>query len=114
MIKRKILSALTTAMVAATVFAIPVSAATTTKSSSGRSFSSSWEAAASDSDWTMNYGFNTALINEDYTHTIHYSKHHTATVSNANGSFSDEDKAGNWAGIEVTHSGSSVYYSISY
>jgi hypothetical protein len=31
-----------------------------------------------------------------------------------NGTFSDQDSAGNWAGIEVTHSGSTVYYSITY
>ncbi|WP_458294272.1 mediterrocin family bacteriocin [Anoxybacteroides rupiense] len=35
-------------------------------------------------------------------------------LRNANGTFSDQDSAGNWAGIEVTHSGSTVYYSITY
>ncbi|MGN7233640.1 mediterrocin family bacteriocin [Priestia megaterium] len=83
-------------------------------SSGGRSFSKSWEAYGSGSNWVMEYGFNTAAINEDYTHTKHSTTSHTAIVKNANGQYSDNDTKGNWAGIEVTHSGSSIVYKIVY
>lgn len=114
MLKKKVFGLFSAAMVATMALGVPVSAASSSYSSSGHSFASAWEAADSGSSWTINYGFNTAWINEDYTHTLHDSLHHTATVSNANGAFSDEDSAGNWAGIEVRHSGSTVYYRISY
>ncbi|SFE98167.1 hypothetical protein SAMN04487969_110164 [Paenibacillus algorifonticola] len=89
-------------------------AATVTKNSSGKTFTKSWELTASGGSWLMKYGFNTDFINEDYTHTYNSQFHHTATVSNSNGAFTDEDSAGSWAGIEVTHSGTYIEYSISY
>lgn len=89
-------------------------AETTTYNSNGQTFSKSWELPASGSGWLMKYGFNTAWINEDYTHTYHTTYHHTATVSNNNGAFSDEDSGGAWAGIEVTHRGSYIEYSITW
>lgn len=95
----------------------PALAVTHTYNSSGRSFTRDWEltTAGDGQTWLIKYGFNTAFINEDYTHTYHSTKHHVvATVSNDNGSFSDEDSRGRWAGIEVSHNGSSVTYSISY
>lgn len=83
-------------------------------SSGGRSFTKSWEAYGSGSNWVMEYGFNTAAINEDYTHTKHSTTSHTAIVKNANGQYSDNDTKGNWAGIDVRHSGSSIVYKIVY
>ena len=110
--KKRIIGILGTALVATMAFGVPVFAKS--YSSDGYSFSSSWEAADSGSGWVIKYGFNTAMINEDYTHTRHDSLHHTASVSNANGTFADEDKAGQWAGIEVMHSGSTVNYGINW
>ncbi|TCT21697.1 hypothetical protein EDD68_1101 [Melghiribacillus thermohalophilus] len=89
-------------------------ATTHTYSSAGEGFDKAWENYAGTDEWFMEYGYNTAWINEDYTTTFHESRHHTATVSNANGSFTDEDDAGAKANISVRHSGSTVYYSISY
>lgn len=114
MSKKKFLGLFSMVVVATMALGVPVLAETKSYSSTGHSFNGAWEAADSGSDWTITYGFNTAWINEDYTHTLHNSLHHTATVSNANGAFSDEDRAGHPAGIEVRHSGSTVYYSISY
>jgi hypothetical protein len=100
----------------ATAFAVPATAdaATVTKNSSGKGFSKAWEVSTSGSNWLMKYGFNTSWIDEDYTHTTSSKYAHTATVSNANGAFTDYDSAGYWAEIEVTHSGTYVEYSITY
>ncbi|WP_243291893.1 hypothetical protein [Bacillus sp. FJAT-47783] len=92
----------------------PADATTYTKSSSGQSFSKSWELTASGTNWLMRYGFNTAWIDEDYTHTTHSVYDHTATVSNGNGAYSKNASDGAWAKIEVRHSGSYIQYSISY
>jgi hypothetical protein len=92
-----------------TVFATEVS-----RTSAGKSFTAPWELYASDVNWVMEYGFNTLFINEDYTHTKHNSTSHIAKVINANGTFTDSDSAGNWAEIEVTHSGQSITYKIVY
>ena len=111
---KKITALLLVVMFLAIVIAEPASAASSTYSSTGRGFSQAWEATASGTSWLIKYGYNTAWINEDYTHTYHSSKSHVAIVSNANGSFTDYDIGGYWAGIEVTHSGSYVTYTISY
>lgn len=89
-------------------------AATVTKNSSGQSFSKAWELPASGANWLMKYGYNTAWIKEDYTHTTHSLYDHTATVSNGNGAYSKNSKKASWAKIEVRHSGSYVEYSITY
>lgn len=89
-------------------------AATYEYSSSGKGFSNSWTKYDSRTNWVIEYGFNTKLINEDFTHTKHNTLHHTAIVKNNNGAYSDEDSGGSWAGIEVTHNGSTVYYYISF
>ncbi len=81
-------------------------------SSSGQTFTKSWEKSSTGTNWVINYGFNDAFINEDYTHTKHMTRAHIAEVKNSNGSHADSDKAGNWAGIEVTHKGSTIYYYI--
>lgn len=96
------------------VSASAASAKTVEVDSGGKSFADSWSLSKSGTDWVMNYGFNTDWIDEDYTHTKHNSFDHTATVANANGAYSDDDSSGYWAEIEVSHSGNSVQYSISY
>ncbi|MDW7617785.1 hypothetical protein SC499_24705 [Peribacillus simplex] len=83
-------------------------------SSTGKSFTDSWTKYDSGTTWVIEYGFNDSAINEDFTHTKHDTKHHTAVVKNNNGSFADEDSAQSWAGIEVTHNGSTIYYYINY
>lgn len=89
-------------------------ATTQSYSSSGHSFSNAWTEYDATSNWSIEYGYNTSWINEDYTSAVHDYYHHTAIVENGNGSYSDEDSAGDWANISVTHSGSTVYYRLSY
>lgn len=83
-------------------------------SSTGKSFSDSWTKYDSGTSWVIEYGFNESWVDEDFTHTKHDTKHHTAIVKNSNGSYADEDGAKNWAGIEVSHKGSTIYYYINY
>lgn len=82
--------------------------------SDGHSFEDDWEDSQDTSDWTLVYGFNTSWIDEDYTHTKHYSSSHTAAISNEDGGYKDSAKAGKWAEIEVSHAGSTVMYGIIY
>lgn len=113
--KRKIIGILSASLVAIMVMGAPVHAATQTFTSSGQSFSEPWELAYENPNvWKIVYGYNVFLIHEDYTHGYNFSKHHVATVTNANGAFSKDNLPGFWAKIEVTHSGSYVTYSISY
>lgn len=111
--KKKISGVLSVTLMAILLTGITVNAESYTSGNKG--FSKSWELSdKSPNKWEIVYGFNTTFINEDYTHTYHFSKHHTATVTNANGSYANDANAGRWAKIEVTHSGNSVKYSISY
>ena len=113
--KKKIIGTLSAALVAIMVLGFPVHAATHTYTSSGQNFSAPWELAYENPNvWKIVYGYNVFLIHEDYTHGVSFSKHHVATVTNANGAFSKDNEPGQWAKIEVTHSGSYVTYSISY
>lgn len=64
--------------------------------------------------YTIEYGYNTSWINEDYTHTKGYLGSHNAIVSNNNGSYSDSAKKNKWAEIEVRHPGSYVQYGVKY
>lgn len=89
-------------------------ATTSTVWSDGHSFEDDWEDSVDTSNWTMEYGYNTSWINEDYTYTKHYTKSHTAKISNEKRSGKDSADAGEWAEIEVTHAGSTVLYGITY
>lgn len=111
---KKLFSTLMASCLIAVFCATPVFAQTHTFNSAGQSFNQSWELTGGDGNYLIKYGFNTAFIDEDYTHTYHSSKHHVATVTNSRGSYSDEDYGGSWAGIEVRHSGNYITYSISY
>lgn len=94
------------------------SATTLTKKVSGaNNFKSSWvkNAETSDGYGSVDYGFNTTLINEDYAYGHHMTKKHTAIVSNGGGSFSGPNSGANVASnIEVTHKGTNVSYGIAY
>ncbi|MWC27095.1 mediterrocin family bacteriocin [Paenibacillus sp. MMS18-CY102] len=117
----KMKSLLLSAFVAVSVLSVSSSAfaATYTYSSSNIGFAHDWELTASGGSgaatWEIEYGYDTAWTNEDYTHTYHNSLSHTAKVLNgatASNEHTDSDSAGSWAGIEVKHSGSLVYYKI--
>lgn len=58
----------------------------------------------------MKYGFNTAWIDEDYTHTYSSTNSHTAYVRTTKGEFTANAKAKKWAKIEVTHRTDNVTY----
>ncbi|UZD44896.1 mediterrocin family bacteriocin [Peribacillus frigoritolerans] len=81
-----------------------------THTNGSKGFSSPWTSYDNGTNWTMDYGFNTSAINEDFTHTKHGTTSHIAKVRNFNGTHSDADTKGNWAGIEVKHSGSTITY----
>jgi hypothetical protein len=81
----------------------------------GKTFSSSWQLAdQSVGVWEMKYGFNTAWINEDYTHTYHNSLSSTAVVRNDNGTYDNQAGSQKWAKIEVTHNGTKIFYKIKF
>lgn len=79
----------------------------------GRTFEQAWEAQEGDSSFGFIYGYNTTWINEDYCHSI-YQYYHDAALSNARGGFSSGASGGNWAKIEVRHSGTAVWYGMNY
>lgn len=76
-------------------------------------FSSAWERYASGDGGRANlvFGYNTFLINEDYSWATHSSKRHYAQVANGTGNhFGPDLGAGGTSKIEVVHSGSLVGY----
>ncbi len=77
-------------------------------------FSQSWELVNYDSkgQWEMVYGYNTEWINEDYTHTRHYYKSHTAIVQNDNGVHWNTAVADKWAKVETAHKGRDIKHVI--
>ena len=82
-------------------------------SSTGQSFVDSWERYASGDSGNayLTYGFNTFLINEDYSWAKHNTDSHYAGVSNNNGIFTGPAKAaGSTSKIEVRHSGLLIKY----
>lgn len=102
---------------------VDASAITKSKTSAGHSFKSKWSAVYYDGTKSgyrvkMKYGYNTTLINEDYTATNgstigHYN--HQPYVVNANGTHKGKIKAwGSESRIEVRHKGSSITYKVYY
>ena len=75
--------------------------------STGHSFKKAWSVA--DDIYTMKYGYNTALINEDFVH-AYDSGTHKAILDNANGAHSKEAKGKTWAKLEVRHAGTNIMY----
>ena len=100
---------------------LSVSSAKAFKVTPSRSYTSAWEATAYATGSSkayihyITYGYNTTLINEDYTwaqcHVVSENEEHQAYVKNGNGthkgSFVDHRFVST---IEVTHSGSSITY----
>lgn len=102
------------------IFTISLSAsivgATTHKANSkGKSFKSSWShTPINTSNRTFKYGYDTTLINEDFTHTYHRTKKHTAYVKNTARAQSKTKSKGTYAKVEIRHASGTVYYSFSY
>lgn len=83
--------------------------------SSGQSFSSDWVVTkVNTADKTFKYGYNTSLINEDYTHTYHRTINHYAYVKNTGTAQNLKGFAGSYAKAEITHYSGTVYYRYSY
>ena len=85
------------------------------RTSSGQSFSSSWQLTASLYSGGQNYltyGYDTTLIHEDYAYAYSDGWQHRSKVQNDRGSFKGPIKSATdgWSDIEVTHKGSTIYY----
>lgn len=81
------------------------------ETSAGRDFDEAWQATSSNGNATLTYGYNTFLVNEDYSWAYHSSREHSAEVKNARGAFGSSKKAATEeAKIEVRHSGTSIEY----
>lgn len=90
---------------------VVVNAASYTENSKGRSFADDWSATPiNTSERTFKYGYNTTLINEDYTHTYHRTKTHHAYVKNTGTVEDSKGTSGNYAKSEITHHAGTVYY----
>lgn len=95
--------------------AVPVSAAEYNANSSGKKFSGDWNVTSINTETrTFKYGFNTAAIDEDYTHTYHETKQHTAYVKNSARVQSVVKAEGKYAKAEIRHAAGTVYYRYSY
>ena len=94
---------------------IPVNAATYYANSSGKSFSKAWSVTKiNTSERTFKYGYNTTLINEDYTHTYHRSYSHSAYVKNSGSAYEKEASKGKYAKAEIQHHSGTVFYEYNY
>lgn len=81
------------------------------KTSAGHGFGGAWQESGYNGGAMLIYGYNTFLVNEDYSWAYHTSNRHSAIVKNSNGAFMSAKKpAGSDAKIEVTHSGSFIEY----
>jgi len=87
------------------------------KRDGSQGFSAKWERylTGDSGKASLVYGYNTFLINEDYSYANHSDNAHYASLRNGNGSFSGPNKsAKSESKIEVTHSGSSITYMCNY
>lgn len=81
------------------------------KTSAGHGFGGAWQDSVYQGPATLLYGYNTFLINEDYSWAYHTTNKHSAIVKNSNGAFMSSKKdPGKEAKMEVTHSGSFIEY----
>lgn len=91
-----------------------VSAADFNVTNGGHTFSKAWETTTYfNGSSKLVYGYNTFLINEDYSHSN--KKYSQAYLTNANGTF--KGKAAfttSWSKIEVTHAGNNIIYGVIY
>ena len=97
---------------------ISVQAATTKSTDSktlGKSFSDPWSSTRiNDETRTFKVGYNTTLINEDYTHTYHKKNSHYAYVKNTGSSQNLKKGSGTYAKAEIKHHSGTVFYSYTY
>lgn len=91
-----------------------VFAATYSTTDGSHGFSSEWkEYRTFDGSSTLVYGYNTFLINEDYSHSN--KKYSQAYLTNANGTHrANAALYTTWSKIEVTHAGTSIVYGVTY
>jgi hypothetical protein len=83
--------------------------------SGSRSFSKAWSSTpVNTSERTFKYGYNTTAINEDYTHTYHRTKGHTAYVKNISNQQTLNKSKGSYAKAEIRHKSGKVFYEYSY
>lgn len=95
--------------------AVPVNAVTYSATSDGHSFSGYWAAyEINTATRTFVYGFNDWLIDEDFCHTYHANKKHTAYVKNTKRAQKKTKDAGKYSKVEITHSSGGIYYSYTY
>ena len=83
-------------------------------SSAGHDFNGKWEETALFGNGSkLVYGYNTFLINEDYSHSN--CKYSQAYLINARGTFrANAALTTTWSKIEVTHAGNFIYYGVTY
>lgn len=91
-----------------------VSAATYSTTNGNKGFSSKWERTDYfDGSSKLVYGYNTFLINEDYSHSN--KKYSQAYLTNANGTHRANAALNTtWSKIEVPHAGTSIVYGVIY
>lgn len=91
-----------------------VSAANYSTTNGSHGFDSAWESTAYFAgDSKLVYGYNTFLVNEDYSHSN--KKYSQAYLTNSNGTHKAMAAFNTtWSKIEVRHAGSSVTYGVIY
>lgn len=113
---KKIISKILATILLISLMTINVQASTYYEyNSSGQSFSSAWEVTAiSTSSQTFLYGYNTFLINEDYTHTFNTWTTHKAKVKHNTNSLEVTKLANKVAKAEIMHGSGTIYYRYTY
>lgn len=97
-------------LVGAFTFSMNSNAASLSRTYTG-SFASTWAKSASSGQAKLEYGFNTALIDEDLAYAYHSNSQHNAKIKNGSGTtVGPTKKAGVWSNKEVRHSGGTVTY----
>ncbi|QDA75936.1 hypothetical protein EOT00_13680 [Listeria seeligeri] len=113
--KKIALAMITTLLITTSIGSINADAKTIEKKSTGKSFSKAWSSTAvSTANETFKYGYNKALINEDYTHTYNYKKTHYAYVKNSGKAVEKKAGAKSYAKAEIAHKSGTVYYRYKY
>lgn len=101
------------------VFALPIIASAETTAQSykdgSHTFKKAWGESKTkyfrDAKCVLTYGYNTALINEDYANAYTVGSVHRSRIQNANGWHNGPWKVANeWSDKEVRHKGTSIVY----
>lgn len=93
-VSKKFLGSIIVGIISFNILATTSSAETTTATSGTHTFTKSWSATVKNSagQGTLDYGFNTALINEDYAHGYHNTLDHYSSLKNKNGNYSSMNR----------------------